>query len=201
MQHFPELAGPLAESGRFDLVVFGHDHVPACDRTGETDVVNPGSLLGYQPAAARFVDPDARAARGRRHDPVRPLHRRPVPRERRGTDSLSDDRWSEVRRLFEAASSLPPEQRAEFLRRETDDQDLRREVQELLEDAGGDAGVRRPSAADRRVRHRPRSGSRSRAPQPRGLATGPSRSYSGLLLPRRSSSSAMLARKSFVISR
>ncbi len=57
MQHFPELAGPLAESGRFDLVVFGHDHVPACDRTGETDVVNPGSLLGYQPAAARFVDP------------------------------------------------------------------------------------------------------------------------------------------------
>ena len=142
MQHFPELAGPLAESGRFDLVVFGHDHVPACDRLGEADVVNPGSLLGYQPSRGPLRGPDAGAARGKRHDPVRALHRRPVPRERRGTDSLSDDRWSEVRRLFEAASALPAQRREEFLRRETDDEDLRREVIELLEDAGGDDPIR-----------------------------------------------------------
>ncbi len=55
---------------------------------------------------------------------------------------MSDDRWSEVRRLFEAASALPAQRREEFLRRETDDEDLRREVIELLEDAGGDDPIR-----------------------------------------------------------
>jgi hypothetical protein len=57
MQHFPELAQPLAESGRFDLVVYGHDHVASHAHVGRAWVINPGSLLGYQPGAGRHVPP------------------------------------------------------------------------------------------------------------------------------------------------
>lgn len=69
--HYPELAAGLAASGRFDLVCYGHDHRFAIERRSETLVVNPGTLLGYDPAAradvaATFlvVDSESRRAEG-----------------------------------------------------------------------------------------------------------------------------------------
>jgi putative phosphoesterase len=57
VQHFDSLARPLAESGRFDLVCFGHNHRFEIDRVGSTWLVNPGAILGYDPVAGSDVDP------------------------------------------------------------------------------------------------------------------------------------------------
>lgn len=40
--HEPDIADALAESGRFDLVVYGHLHVPAVRKVREALVLNPG---------------------------------------------------------------------------------------------------------------------------------------------------------------
>ena len=47
MVHYPELAEPLAGSGEFDLVVFGHSHEVAERRVGETLLLNPGEVCGW----------------------------------------------------------------------------------------------------------------------------------------------------------
>ena len=46
MNHYPEIARPLAESGRYDLVCYGHDHVPHWEQVGECQLVNPGEIMG-----------------------------------------------------------------------------------------------------------------------------------------------------------
>lgn len=44
--HYPELAEPLADSGRFDLVIYGHTH--AIDvRPGSGLLLNPGEVGGW----------------------------------------------------------------------------------------------------------------------------------------------------------
>jgi putative phosphoesterase len=57
VQHFDAMARPLAESGRFDVVCFGHNHRLEIDRVGETWLVNPGAVLGYQPTGRENVEP------------------------------------------------------------------------------------------------------------------------------------------------
>ena len=52
--HFPELALELARSGSFDLVCFGHDHRFRVEREGAV-AVNPGTLLGWDPASRADV--------------------------------------------------------------------------------------------------------------------------------------------------
>lgn len=47
IQHFGFLAHPIAESGRYDLVCFGHNHRIGLRATGRTLAVNPGTLMGY----------------------------------------------------------------------------------------------------------------------------------------------------------
>ncbi len=42
------------------------------------------------------------------------------------------DRWNQIRELFHAAAELPPEERAAYLRRACAEDDVRREVEELL---------------------------------------------------------------------
>ncbi len=46
MVHFPEIARPLFESGRYDLVCCGHDHQAAIERREGRLLVNPGTLYG-----------------------------------------------------------------------------------------------------------------------------------------------------------
>ena len=65
---------------------------------------------------------------------------------------LSPEQWAEVERLFRCASILPPEERADFLQRESSGADLRREAASLLEHLGegltdADAAIASAAAA------------------------------------------------------
>ena len=48
LNHFPEIARPLAESGRYDLVGFGHNHQQELSYHGKVSLLNPGTLMGYR---------------------------------------------------------------------------------------------------------------------------------------------------------
>ncbi|MDP2167729.1 MAG: metallophosphoesterase [Thermodesulfovibrionales bacterium] len=40
--HEPDMAGALAQSGEFDLVIYGHSHTPDVRNVGSTMIINPG---------------------------------------------------------------------------------------------------------------------------------------------------------------
>ena len=63
--HEPLLVKSLARSGDFDLVIYGHSHVPDVHREGMTLVVNPGkaALLNKGRATAAVLDTETREAR------------------------------------------------------------------------------------------------------------------------------------------
>ncbi|WP_051308924.1 YfcE family phosphodiesterase [Desulfogranum japonicum] len=48
--HYPELALPLAQSGRFDYVCCGHNHICRVQKIGKCLLINPGDLLGKEVA-------------------------------------------------------------------------------------------------------------------------------------------------------
>ena len=55
VNHYPDIALPLAESGRYDLVCYGHNHLFAIEQRGATLTLNPGALLGYDPINRRDI--------------------------------------------------------------------------------------------------------------------------------------------------
>jgi putative phosphoesterase len=57
VQHFDDLARPLAASGEFDVVCFGHNHRLEVERVESTWLINPGTILGWDPGARADVDP------------------------------------------------------------------------------------------------------------------------------------------------
>lgn len=56
MNHFPELGRHL-DPREHRLIVYGHDHRLRVDRREGGWTLDPGSLLGYDPADRRFVPP------------------------------------------------------------------------------------------------------------------------------------------------
>ena len=46
LNHYPDIAIPLASSGQFDLVCYGHDHQRNVSLVGRTWLVNPGEVMG-----------------------------------------------------------------------------------------------------------------------------------------------------------
>ena len=46
VNHYPEIARPLAESGKFNLVCYGHDHTAHEEWIENTLLLNPGELMG-----------------------------------------------------------------------------------------------------------------------------------------------------------
>jgi putative phosphoesterase len=46
VNHYPEIARPLAESGRYDVVCYGHDHKVFQEQIGNCLLVNPGEIMG-----------------------------------------------------------------------------------------------------------------------------------------------------------
>jgi len=44
--HFPQIAGDLVNSQKYDLVFYGHIHRPWEEKIGKTKLVNPGNLAG-----------------------------------------------------------------------------------------------------------------------------------------------------------
>ena len=45
--HFPDLAKKLAQSGKFDVVFYGHTHRPWDEKIGECHMINPGELAAH----------------------------------------------------------------------------------------------------------------------------------------------------------
>ena len=46
VNHYPKIARALAESGRYDLVCYGHDHTAHEEWVGDTLLLNPGEVMG-----------------------------------------------------------------------------------------------------------------------------------------------------------
>ncbi len=46
MNHYPEIARPIASSGLYDLVCYGHDHTAHEERIGKSLLLNPGEVMG-----------------------------------------------------------------------------------------------------------------------------------------------------------
>lgn len=46
VNHYPEIARRLAESGGFDLVCYGHNHLAKIEQVGSTVLANPGEVMG-----------------------------------------------------------------------------------------------------------------------------------------------------------
>ena len=44
--HFPDMAKKMAQSGKYDLVFYGHTHRPWDEKVGECHMINPGELAG-----------------------------------------------------------------------------------------------------------------------------------------------------------
>lgn len=62
--HFNYIALPIAQSGQYDVVCFGHNHRHQVERFGKTLAINPGPILGFDgevPIPASFVVYDTRS--------------------------------------------------------------------------------------------------------------------------------------------
>ncbi len=46
LHHYPEIARPLAASGEFDAVFYGHNHIHKIEKIGACDLINPGEVMG-----------------------------------------------------------------------------------------------------------------------------------------------------------
>jgi len=49
VNHYDNIAVPLAKSGMYDVVFFGHNHKYEVTPYGDTLAINPGTLMGYNP--------------------------------------------------------------------------------------------------------------------------------------------------------
>lgn len=47
VMHEPDVVEDLAESGHFDIVVYGHTHEPVIKKVKNTLIVNPGEVCGW----------------------------------------------------------------------------------------------------------------------------------------------------------
>lgn len=58
VMHEPDVVDALADSGHFDLIIFGHTHEPVIKRVKNTLVINPGEVSGwlYGKPTAAIVD-------------------------------------------------------------------------------------------------------------------------------------------------
>ncbi len=56
LNHYPDVAKKAAESGKYDLVFYGHTHKPWLEEIGNCKLVNPGELAGqrFKPAFAVY---------------------------------------------------------------------------------------------------------------------------------------------------
>lgn len=46
VNHYPQISRPLAKSGVYDAVFYGHDHIALVEHVGETLLLNPGEVMG-----------------------------------------------------------------------------------------------------------------------------------------------------------
>jgi len=56
MNHFDYLARPMARSGAYDVVCFGHNHEFEISRSGVCLLINPGPVMGARFSSGRWED-------------------------------------------------------------------------------------------------------------------------------------------------
>ncbi|MCB9809196.1 metallophosphoesterase [Candidatus Nomurabacteria bacterium] len=59
--HYPLLAKPMAKSGEFDAVFYGHDHKKNLDKINDCIIVNPGEISAHKTGTASFAIYDTKA--------------------------------------------------------------------------------------------------------------------------------------------
>ncbi|MGB7292209.1 MAG: metallophosphoesterase family protein [Thermodesulfobacteriota bacterium] len=47
VNHYPNIARSIAESGAYDVVCYGHNHIDSVVRVNNTLLINPGAIMGY----------------------------------------------------------------------------------------------------------------------------------------------------------
>lgn len=55
LTHYPLLAKPMARSGDFDAVFYGHNHIKNKERINDCLVVNPGEVGAYKTSESTFA--------------------------------------------------------------------------------------------------------------------------------------------------
>ncbi len=53
--HYPDLAKPKAQSGKYDAVFYGHNHLKNQDKIDDCLVVNPGEIAAQKTGKSTFV--------------------------------------------------------------------------------------------------------------------------------------------------
>lgn len=48
INHYPEIGVRLAQTGAYDLVCFGHNHIASLEMVNKTVLLNPGELMGLK---------------------------------------------------------------------------------------------------------------------------------------------------------
>jgi hypothetical protein len=56
VNHFDYIARPLAKSGEYDVVCFGHNHILEISREKECLLINPGPIMGAKFSEGRWED-------------------------------------------------------------------------------------------------------------------------------------------------
>ena len=58
MNHFDYITRPIAKSGNYDVVCFGHNHEFEISRQGTTLSINPGAIMGAKFSNGKWEDTD-----------------------------------------------------------------------------------------------------------------------------------------------
>ncbi|MFA5994155.1 MAG: metallophosphoesterase [Parcubacteria group bacterium] len=53
--HYPDIAKPMAKSGEYDAVFYGHNHLKNEEKIGNCLVVNPGEISAHKTGKATFA--------------------------------------------------------------------------------------------------------------------------------------------------
>ena len=53
--HYNNISQPLSESGRYDVVCYGHNHSFKIESKRDALVINPGTIMGYNPVSKQDV--------------------------------------------------------------------------------------------------------------------------------------------------
>ncbi len=57
MTHYPDIASRLSGKPGRQLITYGHSHIPDLKISGDTLIVNPGSVMGYIPSEKKTTAP------------------------------------------------------------------------------------------------------------------------------------------------
>lgn len=55
VNHYPNLARPMAQSNQFDVVCYGHNHIFRIEEQSGTILVNPGTIMGFDPSQRQDI--------------------------------------------------------------------------------------------------------------------------------------------------